>query len=91
MRHDVRSENLERFPVVSIVAVDQKLHSRIAVPADEIDRLGHAADEAAQPSARRRALVLRGGRFLFVPTERLVRRERQLPGLAYSGAAIPVP
>src|SRR5215469_3645545 len=38
MPHDVRSKQLVRFGVISVVAVDQQLHTGVLVFANQIDR-----------------------------------------------------
>src|SRR5262252_4852917 len=46
-----------RFAVVTIVAVDQQLHTGILILADQVDGLGHRADKTPQWPAGSQSLT----------------------------------
>ena len=46
-----------RFIVVTIVAVDQQLHTGILILADQVDGLGHRADKTPQRPAVSQSLT----------------------------------
>src|SRR5579885_1288313 len=58
MRHDLGGHQLVRLQIVAVVAVDQQIDADVAVSADQLDRLGHGADKAAQRAPCRQALAL---------------------------------
>src|SRR4051795_13692940 len=59
VRHDVRYEEFVSLNVVSVVAVDQQVHTGVLVLADQIDGLGHRTHKTPQRSALSQPLTLR--------------------------------
>src|SRR5947209_1427786 len=59
MWHDIRREEFVSLHIVSVVAVDQQVHTGILILADQIDRLEHRADKTPQRSALSQPLTFR--------------------------------
>src|SRR5271167_2008780 len=59
VRHDIRRKEFVSLNVVSVIAVDQQVHTGVLILGDQIDGLGHRADKTPQRSALSQPLTLR--------------------------------